>query len=153
MKIEDDRRTKQQLVNHESLLDPSPGDYWNEMFCPYFIVVEADKDKDSYRVLSCLGGANSYNRKEEPNARVDLKDGWCFDYSKSMIVNRAWMERAVRYDTIDGFVADCYNSEKTRAIVKEWREHKRLEMLRQIEKLEAEYEEFTGWKTLKEGIK
>ena len=153
MKIEDDRLTKQQLANHESLLKPSAGDYWNEMFCPYFIVVEADHDNDNYTVLSCMGGPNSFNRKEEPNARVEHSDGWSFDYSKSMIVNRAWMERAVRYDTIDGFVADVVNSEKTRSIVAEWREYKRQTMLKQIEKLEEEYEKFTGWKYLKEGIK
>lgn len=142
------------LQNHKALLNPQPGDYWQEMFCPYFIVVEADNKNDKYTVLSCMGGPDSFNRKHEPNARKDI-DGasWCFDYGKSMVVNRAWIERAVRYESIDGFVADVVQSEKTKAIVLGWREFKRQDLRRRIDELEAEYEEFTGWKYLKEGIK
>ena len=141
------------LQNHRALLNPSAGDYWQEMFCPYFIIVDADNKNDKFTVLSCMGGPDSFNRKHEPNARVNVDAGhWSFDYSKSMVVNRAWIERAVRYESIDGFVADVVQSERTRAIVQGWREHRRREMLEQIETLEAEYERFTGWKYLKEGI-
>jgi hypothetical protein len=34
-----------------------------------------------------------------------------------------------------------------------WREFKRQDLRRRIDELEIEYEEFTGWKYLKEGIK
>ena len=141
------------LDNHQALTRPMPGDYWHEMFCPYFIVVDADHKNDSYTVLSCMGGPNSFNRKHEPNARKEV-DGahWCFDYGQSMVVDRAWIYKAVRYDSIDGFVADVVRSEKTNTIVTEWRKFKAQEIRRKIETLEAEWEEFTGWKYIKEGI-
>ena len=143
---------EQKLANNKALLDPQPGDYWHEMFCPYFIVVQVKKD--AITVLSCLGGPNSYNRKDEPSAKVKNKDGtWSFDYSKSMVVDRAWIERAVKYETIDGFVADVVQSEKSKAIVDEWRHFTQKKMREQIAKLEDQWEEFTGWKYIKEGLK
>jgi len=142
---------QQKRTNYESLENPQPGDYWQEMFVPYFIVV--DVRGDDVTVLSCMGGPRSHNRKDEPNAYVDCGDGWSFDLSKSMVVDREWMEDAVKYGTIEGFVADVSNSEKTRSIVTAWRERKRKNMLEEIERLEEEYERFTGWKYLKEGIK
>ena len=141
---------KQKLKNCESLDNPRIGDYWNEMFCPYFLVV--DVKGDDITVLSCLGGPNSYNRKHEPNARIDAKDGWTFDLSKSMIVNRAWMERAVKYDSIEGFVADVGNSEKTVQIAMEWRDYKQKQIRNQILELEKQWNEFTGWGMLKDGV-
>jgi len=140
----------QDLANLKALANPQPGDYWHERFCPYFIVV--DREGDKFRVLSCLGGSNSFTRKDELNAKIESKDGWYFDYSKSMLVDHEWIRRTVRYESIDGFVADMVQSEKTARIVQEWREHKRLTMLKEIERLEEEYEKFTGWKYLKEGI-
>lgn len=141
---------KQKLQNYESLNNPRIGDYWNEMFCPYFLVVDV-KD-DEITVLSCMGGPNSFNRKDEPNAKIEVKDGWTFDMSKSMVVNRDWMAKAVKYGTIDGFVADVSNSEKTVAIAMEWRNHKQKEIRNQIQELEKQWNEFTGWKYLKDGV-
>ncbi len=142
----------QDLKNHKALLNPQPGDYWNEMFCPYFIVVNVEGP--DITVLSCLGGPHSYNRQHEINAKIEV-DGshWAFDYGKEMIVDRAWIEKAVRYDTIDGFVADVVQSEKTERIVQEWRNYKQQDLRRQIKELEAKWEKFTGWKYLKEDIK
>lgn len=134
--------------NLEALLNPKPGDYWHEMFCPYFLVVDVRNDKIT--ILSCLGGPNSILRKEEINARIDTQDGWYFDYSKSMVVDRRWIERTVKYKTIDGFVADVVNSEKTQHIVEEWRDWKQKEIKKQIQSLESEWETFTGWRYLKE---
>lgn len=136
--------------NQRALNNPQPGDYWNEMFCPYFIVVDVKGNR--YTVLSCMGGPDSWDRKDEPNAKIDMKDGWGLDYSKSMIVDRAWIERAVKYKDFDGFVADVVRSKKTIAIVDEWRDWKQKQMRHQIEKLEAEWEEFTGWRHLKETV-
>lgn len=142
---------KQDQKNQQALDNPQPGDYWNEMFCPYFVVVDV-KGKD-ITVLSCMGGPDSYNRKDELNARKEVDSGyWTFDYSKSMVVDRAWMEKAVKYGTIDGFVADVVQSEKTERIAQEWRNWKQKEMRRQIKELEAEWEKFTGWKYLKEEL-
>jgi hypothetical protein len=144
--------SKEQNSKNQKALDaPRPGDYWQEMFCPYFVVVDV-KD-DQYTVLSCMGGPNSYTRKDEPNARIEIDKGhWGFDYSKSMIVDRAWIERAVKYGSIDGFVADVINSDKTQRIVTEWRHHKQQMIKDEIRRLQSEWEEFTGWKYLKEEV-
>ncbi len=142
---------EQNTRNQQALDNPRPGDYWQEMFCPYFIVV--DVKGDEYTVLSCMGGPDSYNRKDEPNARISVDSGhWAFDYSKSMIVDRAWIERAVKYGTIDEFVADVINSDKTQSIVTEWRRHKQQTIKAEILRLQSEWEEFTGWKYLKEEV-
>jgi hypothetical protein len=140
---------EQQERNRQALSDPKPGDYWHEMFCPYFIVV--DRGGDDITVLSCLGGPDKHSRKDEPDARVDNDDGtWSFDYSKSMVVDRAWIERTVKYGSIDGFVADVTNTEKSRGIVDEWRDWRQKDMLREIEQKKQAWEEFTGWKYLKQ---
>ena len=142
---------EQDLKNQKALSFPQPGDYWHEMFVPYFVIV--NKEGDKFRVLSCLGGPKSFTRKDELNAQIEVDNGhWGFDYSKSMLVDHEWIRRTVTYESIDGFVADVVQSEKTARIVQEWREHKRLTMLKEIERLEEEYEKFTGWKYLKEGI-
>lgn len=141
---------KQKLQNYESLDNPRIGDYWNEMFCPYFLVV--DVKGDDITVLSCLGGSDSINRKHELNARIDMKDGWTFDVSKSMIVNREWMGRAVKYGSIEGFVADVWNSEKTVSMAMEWRDWKQKDIRKQIKDLEKKFNEFTGWAYLKDGV-
>lgn len=141
---------EQKIKNQNSLGCPRVGDYWNEMFCPYFLVV--DVKGDDITVLSCLGGPNSFNRKHELNAKVEVKDGWTFDLGKSMVVDRAWMTHAVKYDSIEGFVADVSNSEKTVAIAMEWRDYKQKEILKEIAALEKKWSEFTGWQFLKEGI-
>ena len=139
---------KQKKQNQESLDNPRIGDYWQEMFCPYFLVV--DVKNDNITVLSCLGGL--YTRKHEPNAKIDTKDGWTFDLSKSMVVNREWMTRAVKYDSIEGFVADVGNSQKTVKIAMEWRDYKQKDIRKQIEKLEKQWNEFTGWTYLRDGV-
>jgi hypothetical protein len=121
-------------LNQRALRDPQPGDYWHEMFCPYFMVVQCVDRKIT--VLSCLGGAASSNRKHEPNARINNYDGtWEFDYSKSMIVDLDWIEEAVTYRTIKGFCADVVNNEKTQKVVNEYIEYKTKELLKELENL------------------
>ena len=139
---------QKKLENQESLKNPRIGDYWQEMFCPYFLVV--DVKGDDITVLSCLGG--TYTRKHELNAKIDTKDGWTFDLSKSMVVNREWMTKAVKYESIEGFVADVGNSEKTVKIAMEWRDYKQKQIRNKITELEKQWEEFTGWTYLKDGI-
>ena len=141
---------ERKVKNQQSLENPRIGDYWHEMFCPYFIVV--DVKNNDITVLSCLGGPDSYNRKHEPNAKIDLKDGWTFDLSKSMVVNREWMTKVVKYESIEGFVADVGNSEKTVGIAMEWRDYKQKQIRNQIIELEKQWNEFTGWGTLKDGV-
>jgi hypothetical protein len=101
-----------------------------------------------------MGGPHHYLRKNELNARIEIdKDHWAFDYSKSMLVDREWMQRAVTYGSIDGFVADVVRTEKTQRIVEEWRKYRANLIKQQITQLEQEWEEFTGWKYLKEEVK
>lgn len=137
--------------NQQALDNPTPGDYWHERFQPYFIVV--DVDNDSYTVLSCLGGPNSFHRKDEINAKINIDaDHWQFDYSKSMVVNHDWIKKTVTYGTIEGFAADVVNSEKTQAVVAEWRDYMQKQLKVQIESLQDEWEKFTGWQYLKEQV-
>ena len=141
----------QDLANQKSLAFPQIGDYWHEMFCPYFVIV--NKEGDQFRVLSCLGGPDSFTRKDELNARISIdKNHWVFDYSKSMLVDHEWIRRTVRYEHYDGFVADVGNSEKTQKIVEEWRKYVAQDIRKQIQDLQNKYEEFTGWKYLKERV-
>lgn len=142
---------QQKLLNEESLYNPRIGDYWQEMFCPYFLVVDV-KEKD-ITVLSCLGGPNSFNRKDEPCAKIEVDSGhWTFDLSKSMVVDRDWMAKAVKYSSIEGFVADVWNSEKTVKIAMEWRQWRQKDLRKQIQDLESQWEEFTGWSLLKDKV-
>lgn len=144
MKIED----RYLEANQKAFDNPRIGDYWSEHFCPYFIIVDINDDK--YTVLSCLGGPNSFTRKDELNAKIEVDSGhWTFDLSKSMVVNRQWITKAVKYESIDRFVADVINTEKTQNIVSEWREFKGKQILKQIENLQNEYLQFTEWNTLK----
>lgn len=144
------KQDQRNINNQQALDNPQVGDYWNEMFCPYFVVVEV-LNNDRFRVLSCMGGPNSYNRKDEPNARKDNDDDtWSFDYSKDMIVDRKWMQKAVKYGSIDGFVADVWNTEKTQKIATEWRNYHANKLRKEWEAKKSEWEQFTGWKYLQE---
>ena len=69
-----------------------------------------------------------------------------------MVVNREWMTTAVKYDSIEGFVADVGNSEKTVKIAMEWRDYKQKQIRNKIRELEKQWEEFTGWAYLKDGV-
>lgn len=131
MKIQNDR-TK---TNKEALDNPQPGDYWEEHFSPYFLVVAAKGNRIT--VLSCLGGGMSSTRKHEQCAKVELKDGWTLDISKYMIVDKEWIKNAVCYKNIDGFVADVHRgSETMMSIVDDWRDMRRAELKIQLEELE-----------------
>lgn len=125
--------------NRKALDNPRPGDYWHEMFCPYFLVVNV-KGKN-ITVLSCLGGEKSLNRKHEPNAKIGMGDRWTFDIEKDFVVDREWMEKAVKYFTFDGFCADVTRSAHTEQIAENWR-------IAKAAKLRKEWEDLTGWTAL-----
>lgn len=102
-------------LNQEAVDHPQVGDYWHEMFCPYFLVV--DVFGDDYTVLCAFP-----NDADAKMARVMGKDSWQFDYTKHSVVTKAWIKKHVTYQSIPGFVADVVRSEKMLAVVKEWRE-------------------------------
>lgn len=106
-------------LNTQALINPQPGDYWEEHFCPYFLIVDIKGD-DIY-VLSALGGPQSFNRKHEIYAKKEV-DGshWTFDPSKAMIVDKAWVTKAVTYESIDGFVAMVH---RRIDLIKDWQEY------------------------------
>jgi hypothetical protein len=67
-------------LEHRS--NPQPGDYWHEMFSPYFIVLAVD----SKYVLVC--------RKRVP---VD-KDHWVFDVQHTVTMTRERFEKILSYN-------------------------------------------------------
>jgi hypothetical protein len=96
-----------------------------------------------------MGGPHHYLRKHELNARIEIdRDHWGFDYSKSMLVDREWIRRAVTYGSIDGFAADVVRTEKTALIVTEWRDWYQRDMRKKIDELEQQWADFTGWSAL-----
>jgi hypothetical protein len=125
--------TEQQNLNTNAFENPEVGDYWHEMFCPYFIIVKKSPvgTRLKYTVLSCYG---------DNNARVDNKDGtWSFDYSKSHEVDWTWISEQVRYKNIDGFVADVVrDSEKNNAVVREWKQFHTQKLLKELKELGPE---------------
>jgi hypothetical protein len=103
-----------QFLNRDALMDPHIGDYWHEMFVPYFVIVDI-KD-DVYTILNFI--------KTSPNsAYIDNGDTWSVDYSKSMEVYKEWIEKKVKYSTMDNFVADVVRSERWSGIAQKWREY------------------------------
>ena len=133
-------RSAQAAKNQAALDNPQPGDYWHEMFCPYFLVVRVQGSKIT--VLSALGGPKSSNRQDEICARVEVDSGhWTWDLDRYMVVDRAWMEKLVKYGSIEGFCADVVQSEKHRQFADSWRIH-------QVDRLRKEYEELAGWSAL-----
>ena len=101
--------------------NPQVGDYWSEHFSPYFLVVKVKGD--DITVLSCVGGPQSSNRKDELNARVDNGDNtWSMNYANHMVVNREWIRKLVSYSSIPGFCADVQRCGAISVLVQEWRE-------------------------------
>ena len=77
--------------NRMRIADPQPGDYWHEMFSPYFVVIEREGDK----VLIC-------------DKRKTMGDGWTFDLTACRYMTIAELRHEVTYGTMpDKFVADC----------------------------------------------
>lgn len=122
---------EQQRINLEAMLEPQPGDYWHEMFCPYFLVVQVKGA--AITILNCLPHRGVSARKP-----VD-DNHWMFDVSQSMVVDQAWIEKLVRYDSIDGFVADVSRgSERNQAVVNEWIQHRGQQLVQELQELGPE---------------
>lgn len=120
-------------ANAAAIANPKPGDFWHEMFSPYFIVVDIRQDK-----ITVL------------NTVIQGDDGYYFDYDKPIVVDRKWMSERVRYVSIGAFCADVYSNNNTKEIVAEWREHTAQSLKEAIDKAQKEWEDFTGWTMLKQ---
>lgn len=122
---------EQQRINQAALDDPLPGDYWHEMFCPYFMVVHRDGDR--FTVLNCLDrhGISAY-------MKVD-NEHWAFDVSKAIVVDKDWIQRMVRYDSLDGFVADAVRGrDKHLSIVNDWIKYRGQQLVKELQALGPE---------------
>lgn len=122
---------EQQRLNQAAVDNPEPGDYWQEMFCPYFLVVQAKGD--AITILNCLPHKGTSARKSVDDSH------WMFDVSKSMVVDRAWIEKLVRYESIDGFVADVSRGrERNQEIVNEWIRYRSSQLIKELQDLGPE---------------
>lgn len=122
---------EQQRTNQEAMDDPQPGDYWHEMLCPYFMVVHRDGDRIT--VLNCLDrhGTSAW-------MKVD-NEHWTFDVSKSIVVDTDWIRARVRYDSLDGFVADAVRGrEKHLSIVNDWIQYRGKKLVQELQSLGPE---------------
>lgn len=88
----DDKCLTRNERNAARIANPQPGDYWHEMFCPYFVVVAVDGDC----ILIC-------------DKKVDVDaEHWTFDLTACRYATLAELRRRVTYETMpDSFVADC----------------------------------------------
>lgn len=87
------KQSERDRITQEAFDNPLPGDYWNEMFCPYFVVLKVNADGT---FIICE------DRETKPG------DNWTWDLKKAKQVTKKYFDR-VRYDSIDGFVADVFN--------------------------------------------
>lgn len=100
--------------NQEAIESPKVGDYWSEMGCPYFVVVDT---KEDLVTILC-----AFERDEVKNARVIGDKYWHFDLTKHSVVTKDWLEQRVTYRTIPGFCADVSrDSPQILKIVSDWR--------------------------------
>ena len=96
------------ITNKEHEQNPQPGDYWHEIFSPYFIVVEYDKENDLvYYADEVVWMGNNGT--------------FVFDFSRVKRKPRRQLFTQVHYDSKelkDIYVADCYP--KPKANLQEW---------------------------------
>ena len=138
MKLTKAERT---ALNQDGIDNPQVGDYWHEMFSPYFLVV--DVTGDQITVLSCLSPPGTDRAKRgEPFARIMNKDDtWCFDYSKHFVVDREWIKDAVTYSYSTGFVADLVRGGGIVECVKEWHD----ENMDYVPVKPGEFKQYAEW--------
>ena len=109
-------------ANQDAIDAPQVGDYWSEMYCPYFLIV--DVTGDNYTVL--IGFPKTRFDKSGVDwqcAKMDAGDNkWCFDYTKHTVVTKEWLKQQVSYNSIPGFYADVQRYGSEMGMVKEWLE-------------------------------
>ena len=95
------------IQNQEALDKPQPGDYWHEMFSPYFIILKVIGNK----LIIC-------------DTRKDVdKNHWTWSLKDWKLVDKNYLKKKVTYSTIDGFCADVVrNSQKHYSFVEDFNE-------------------------------
>lgn len=104
------RIEKQKETNNRAFLNPKVGDYWQEMFCPYFIVLEVI-DSNTFWVCD----------ERKP---VD-ENNWTWDLEKSKMVDKLYFNRVKYSPTSEGFVADVIEYGTTNPFISKWEEIKK----------------------------
>lgn len=106
-------------LNQEAFDNPRPGDYWTErVFTPIFLVVRVKGEE-----ITVLDASD----------RIIGETHWHFDYAKSKVVNKEWMEKLVKYWNVPGFAFDVKrgNSQMLQ-IVEEWKQYRRDTLIREL---------------------
>jgi hypothetical protein len=116
--------------NKAAFLNPQPGDYWNEHFIPYFLIVK--KIGNLFIVL---------------NKTISEKEGWRFDLSRPSVYSIYDIENEVKYSSAIGkpideskptFVADVFQNERYKKIIEEYEAiEKEKQHINKIKKLIA----------------
>ena len=99
----------QKQINTRAFDDPKVGDYWHEMFCPYFIVLEV------------IGDGTFWICDERKT--VD-RDHWTWDLEQARIVEKRYFDR-VKYSPNSGFCADVIEYGVTNPFASKWLEIKK----------------------------
>lgn len=94
------------IENTKHLENPRVGDYWHEMFSPYFIVLQDNAD-DTFVICDSF---------------IHELDYWRFSLFESRTVTHDYLRKTVKYSSLDGFVADCTSSQKLMQTVKAWQD-------------------------------
>ena len=95
-----------ELYNRAHAEYPQVGDYWHEMYCPYFMVLEVLEN----HVIIC-----------EKTKQVD-NNHWTFDLDECKLISKEKLEKRVKYSTMDKFVADVVPRNRLYPLVDEWRQ-------------------------------
>jgi hypothetical protein len=134
------RYEAQQVENQAALDTPQVGDYWHEMFSPYFIIVAIEGEQ--FTVLSAMGGGRTSDRKYELNAKFSEEGGFCFDISKAMIVDKKWIAEAVLYNrSVSSFIADVVRRTEKDSYCSDYEEFKsNYTIPKHVNALKLEYE-------------
>jgi hypothetical protein len=106
-----DTKEKRIELNIAAIKIPAVGDYWHEMYCPYFVIVNIQDDKYTILCAVTIEGAT--------NAIVRHRDYCEFDYSKHSVVSIEWIKDIVSYKNAPGFVADVRRGWRP-SLINEW---------------------------------
>lgn len=93
-------------LNKEHLVNPVAGDYWHEMFSPYFLVM---KNLGNGELVIC-------------DSIIDYTEGWAFNIYEARTIKHEDLAAWVTYQRIDGFVADVMISKKRHSLLDSWQD-------------------------------
>ena len=99
--------------NQASIENPSVGDYWEERFTPYFLILDVQGDKITLVSAFAWPAEESTFGLPVLAAKQYVSDesyGWTWDLTKYSVVSKEWIADRVMYKHFPGFVADVHNA-------------------------------------------